>query len=51
MKFLFLKVYLKVIEMLQSLLLGLSKVALRLYGPLPDLALRARLALKDLKKD
>ncbi len=37
--------------MLQYILLKISKLALFMYGPLPDAALRARLLIEDIKNE
>jgi hypothetical protein len=50
MKLLLIKSYLFVIVLLQRFLLAVSNTALKLYGPLPTLALRARLSIQEGKK-
>jgi len=37
--------------MLQSILLGISRLAIFLYKPLPTAALRARLLIEDIKNE
>ena len=51
MKVLLLKFYLFVIVTLQKLLLAISKLAMTAYKPLPDIALKLRLALQEHKNE
>ena len=51
MKLLFIKFYLQIIVMLQYILLKISKLALFMYGPLPDIALRLRMLINDYNKN
>ena len=51
MRLVLIKFYLQVIVMLQSTLLGISKIAMFLYGPLPTAALKARLLIEDIKNE
>lgn len=50
MRLLAIKFWLSIIVLLQQFLLAVSNIALRLYRPLPTLALHARLAIKESKK-
>lgn len=51
MRLLLIKFYLQIIVMLQYSLLGISNFAIFLYKPLPGLALRARLLIKDIENE
>jgi hypothetical protein len=51
MRLLLIKLYLQIILVLQSLLLGISRLALWLYKPLPDVALKTRLLILDIKNE
>lgn len=51
MRLLLIKMYLQIIVMLQSILLGISRFAIFLYRPLPTAALNARLLIEDIKNE
>lgn len=51
MKLLLIQVYLQIIVVLQYSLLAISRWALFLYGPLPDVALRMRMIINDYKRE
>jgi hypothetical protein len=51
MKLAIIKFYLMIIVMLQSILLGISRLCIKLYSPLPTLALKARLLIEDIKNE
>jgi hypothetical protein len=51
LKLLLVKIYLQIIVMLQYILLSISNISLKFYKPLPTLALKARLLIKDMKNE
>lgn len=51
MRLLLIKFYLQIIVMLQYTLLGISRLAIKLYTPLPTAALKARLLIEDIKNE